>query len=109
MHAFAHHVDLGTQLGSKIILPMDVSFDEQIAEAFTGLKAAWDDLDIIVMRAIARDRERRYQTASAMADDLQRRLADEPILARNICEMLTLAGHTAASAETPNTRRRSRS
>jgi len=41
-------VDLGTQLGSKIILPMDVSFDEQIDAAFSGLKDRWDGLDIIV-------------------------------------------------------------
>ena len=41
-------VDLATQLGSGIILPMDVSFDDQIDAAFSGLKAEWDGLDVIV-------------------------------------------------------------
>jgi len=41
-------IDLGTRLGSRIILPMDVSFDEQIDEAFAGLGEGWDGLDIIV-------------------------------------------------------------
>ena len=40
------------------------------------------DLDWIVMKAIEKDRERRYETASALALDLERHLADEPVLAR---------------------------
>ncbi|MGP1272055.1 MAG: serine/threonine protein kinase [Phycisphaerales bacterium] len=37
------------------------------------------DLDWIVMRALERDRERRYQTASALAADLGRFLRGEPV------------------------------
>lgn len=37
------------------------------------------DLDWIVMRALEKDRNRRYSSADAMARDLQRYLADEPV------------------------------
>ena len=40
------------------------------------------DLDWIVMKAMEKDRSRRYDTASAMADDIRRYLNTEPILAR---------------------------
>ncbi|GJM22888.1 MAG: hypothetical protein DHS20C15_28030 [Planctomycetota bacterium] len=39
------------------------------------------DLDWIVMRALEKDRERRYPTASDLALDVQRALADEPVSA----------------------------
>ncbi len=40
------------------------------------------ELDWIVMRCLEKDRKRRYQTASALADDLQRYLSDQPVEAR---------------------------
>jgi serine/threonine protein kinase/WD40 repeat protein len=40
------------------------------------------DLDWVVMKAIEKDRSRRYPTAKALADDLRRFLDSEPILAR---------------------------
>ena len=40
------------------------------------------DLDWVVMKALEKDRERRYQTASALADDVRRYLDDEPVVAR---------------------------
>jgi serine/threonine protein kinase len=40
------------------------------------------DLDWIVMRALEKDRDRRYETARALALDVQRFLADEPVKAR---------------------------
>jgi serine/threonine protein kinase/tetratricopeptide (TPR) repeat protein len=40
------------------------------------------DLDWIVMKAIEKDRTRRYESASALAADLSRHLRDEPISAR---------------------------
>jgi serine/threonine protein kinase/tetratricopeptide (TPR) repeat protein len=39
------------------------------------------DLDWIVMKALEKDRNRRYETASAFAADVQRYLHDEPVLA----------------------------
>src|SRR5262249_22008235 len=39
------------------------------------------ELDWIVMKALEKDRSRRYETASAFAADLQRYLNDEPVLA----------------------------
>lgn len=37
------------------------------------------DLDWIVLRALEKDRERRYESAAALADDLQRHLDHEPV------------------------------
>ena len=39
------------------------------------------DLDWIVMKAIEKDRKRRYETANALALDVERHLEDEPVLA----------------------------
>ena len=41
------------------------------------------DLDVIVMKALEKDRTRRYDTATGMADDVRRFLSDEPIVARS--------------------------
>lgn len=40
------------------------------------------ELDWIVLRALEKDRERRYDSAAALADDIQRHLDDEPVIAR---------------------------
>jgi WD40 repeat protein len=40
------------------------------------------DLDWIVMKCLEKDRTRRYETASALAADIQRHLNNEPVLAR---------------------------
>jgi serine/threonine protein kinase len=40
------------------------------------------DLDWIVMKALERDRNRRYDTASGFGKDVERHLANEPVLAR---------------------------
>ena len=39
------------------------------------------ELDWIVMKALEKDRSRRYETANGFARDIQRYLADEPVLA----------------------------
>ena len=40
------------------------------------------DLDTIVIKSLEKDRERRYSTAAALAEDLRRHLSSEPIFAR---------------------------
>ena len=46
------------------------------------IKAVHGDLDWIVMRALEKDRSRRYDTATGLAMDVKRFLANEPISAR---------------------------
>lgn len=45
------------------------------------LRTLRGDLDWITMRALEKDRERRYATASELAADLRRHLNDEPVIA----------------------------
>lgn len=40
------------------------------------------ELDTIVLKALAKDRDRRYQSAAELGDDVERLLAGEPVLAR---------------------------
>lgn len=53
------------------------------AESTTSIatKRLRGDLDWIVMRAMEKDRERRYPSANALAEDLQRYLQNEPVVA----------------------------
>ncbi len=51
----------------------------RLAGALAGCPA---DLDTIVAKALAPEPERRYRSAGALADDVRRFLADEPVLAR---------------------------
>src|SRR5882724_2969808 len=46
------------------------------------IRSVRGDLDWIVMKALEKDRKRRYETANGLALDVQRYLANEPILAR---------------------------
>jgi serine/threonine protein kinase/tetratricopeptide (TPR) repeat protein len=48
---------------------------EHLARALTG------DLDWVVMKALEKDRTRRYETANGLAADVLRHLAHEPVLA----------------------------
>jgi len=41
------------------------------------------DLDWIVMKSLEKDRARRYETASGLAEDIRRHLEHEPVLARS--------------------------
>ncbi len=54
--------------------------DDGVTPSFES-SALRGELDWITMKAIARDPERRYASASALADDLRRYLANEPVLA----------------------------
>jgi non-specific serine/threonine protein kinase/serine/threonine-protein kinase len=48
---------------------------KRLSQSFRG------ELDWIVMKALEKDRNRRYESASALAADVQRYLHDEPVLA----------------------------
>jgi eukaryotic-like serine/threonine-protein kinase len=52
------------------------------SDANLGAKTLDRDIQTIVSKAIARDRDRRYTTAAGLADDLRRFLRNEPIQAR---------------------------
>jgi len=41
-------VELATELGSALVMPMDVGIDAEIAAAFARLREAWGGLDILV-------------------------------------------------------------
>ncbi len=45
-------------------------------------RALRGDIETIVQKALEKDKTRRYASAAAMADDIRRHLADEPIAAR---------------------------
>src|SRR5262249_13034462 len=47
----------------------------------TSSKQLLGDLDWIAMKCLEKDRNRRYETANGLAQDIQRYLADEPVLA----------------------------
>ena len=52
---------------------------ERVTVAGTKTSDLRGDLDWIVLRALEKDRERRYESAAALAEDLQRHLAHEPV------------------------------
>ena len=52
------------------------------AEPLALVRRLHGDLDWITMRALEKDRTRRYDSAAEFAADIQRHLADEPVLAR---------------------------
>ncbi len=54
----------------------------RIDDSRQRLRELRGDLDWIVMRCLEKDRTRRYETANGLASDLQRHLANEPVLAR---------------------------
>ena len=61
------------------------------------------DLDWITIKAMEKDRMRRYQTAHALAEDIQRHLNNEPVLARRPGQIYRMRkflrrNHTAALA-----------
>jgi serine/threonine protein kinase len=67
------------------------------------LNAAWrGDIETIVRTAMSKERERRYVSAAALAADLRRFLADEPIVARTttVADRLrrTVRRHRVATA-----------
>src|SRR2546426_2523789 len=46
------------------------------------MSAVRGDLDWITMKALEKDRRRRYETVNGLAADIERHLRDEPVVAR---------------------------
>ena len=55
---------------------------QQQADAAELIGLLRGDLDWIVMKALEKDRSRRYDTANGLAMDIERHLANQPVLAR---------------------------
>ena len=58
------------------------SANRRRADPRSLLRELRGDLDWIVMKALEKDRNRRYETANGLAMDLRRHLDNEPVLAR---------------------------
>jgi len=71
-----------TQLGKLTEENLTVIAKRHDSEPPSLIRAIRGDLDWIVMKALEKDRTRRYATAHGFAHDVQRFLADEAILAR---------------------------
>ncbi len=56
--------------------------EEEPARLGTVHKSFRGDVDTIARKALEKDKSRRYQSAAALAGDIERSLRDEPILAR---------------------------
>lgn len=56
--------------------------EQEPRRASTIDKSLPADLDVILARALEKDPNRRYQSAAAFADDIERFLTDQPVLAR---------------------------
>src|SRR5262245_32053212 len=69
-----------TRLSSSQSLPSIAAQRQLEPKKLTTLVAG--DLDWIVMKSLEKDRARRYQTATGLAEDLQRYLTDQPVAAR---------------------------
>jgi serine/threonine protein kinase/tetratricopeptide (TPR) repeat protein len=54
--------------------------DSDVAKLISAIRG---DLDWIVMKALEKDRSRRYETANGLAKDVERHLANEPVQARS--------------------------
>src|SRR5262249_49036745 len=66
-----------TRLSSDQALPSLAALRQMEPKRLVALMRG--DLDCIVMKALEKDRSRRYETANALGRDVQRYLADEPV------------------------------
>ncbi|MDQ8180750.1 serine/threonine-protein kinase [Pelagicoccus sp. SDUM812005] len=67
-------------LGSEEADTISASLNKTPKSLVSRLKG---DLDCIVMKAMSKDRHRRYETADALATEIKRYLADEPVVAHS--------------------------
>jgi serine/threonine protein kinase len=67
---------------TKLVTSVDEVAGHRHTDPRSLIKAVRGDLDWIVLKALEKDRTRRYDTANGLALDIQRYLNREPILAR---------------------------
>jgi serine/threonine protein kinase/Tfp pilus assembly protein PilF len=70
-----------TRLGTMLAADLTTVAQRRQAEAPKLIRTVRGDLDWIAIKALEKDRTRRYQTATGLADDIQHFLAHEPIAA----------------------------
>ena len=71
-----------TRLSKMTGMDLKTIAQHRKSEPPTLIHAVRGDLDWITMKALEKDRTRRYETANGLAMDIERYLADEPIAAR---------------------------
>jgi eukaryotic-like serine/threonine-protein kinase len=71
-----------TRLSTMLIADLSLVAQRRHAEAPKLIHLVRGDLDWIVMKALEKDRTRRYETANGLAMDVQRYLNNEPVVAR---------------------------
>jgi eukaryotic-like serine/threonine-protein kinase len=71
-----------TRLGTLVPEEQTALARRRQAEPAELIRLVRGDLDWIVMKSLDKDRSRRYATANGLTQDLQRYLANEPVLAR---------------------------
>ena len=71
-----------TRLNTMVSAELGIVSQRHGAEAPQLIREMRGDLDWIVMKALEKDRKRRYQTADALAEDIERYLRDETVFAR---------------------------
>jgi serine/threonine protein kinase/WD40 repeat protein len=71
-----------TRLSTMLNADLTVVAQRHGAEPPRLVNLVRGDLDWIVMKALEKDRTRRYETANGLAMDIQRHLSNEPIVAR---------------------------
>ncbi len=71
-----------TRLSTMLAADLTTVAKHRQADAPKLIHLLRGDLDWIVMKALEKDRGRRYETANGLARDVQRYLSDEPVVAR---------------------------
>jgi eukaryotic-like serine/threonine-protein kinase len=71
-----------TRLSTMLAADLTAVAQRRHSEAPKLIHLLRGDLDWIVMKALEKDRTRRYETANGLATDIQRYLGNEPVVAR---------------------------
>ena len=71
-----------TRLSSMLAGELTLAARHRQSEAPALIRSVRGDLDWIVMKALEKERARRYETANGLAMDVRRHLTDQPVVAR---------------------------